>query len=1059
MSNLDQGEAFSVNSAALGATLECGVLRYDARVTREWYTEEFAYGDPRHLTPGLMTDVELIPNEEDMINNDCQILPAFFSKVIFSRPSDQSIRVFPAAWMNVTNCSSTRETPLTITTMVLLSDKANDTIAFNTTGVLCRPRFSIKALEIVVNASTAETINITQSSNTSIPVDIGIDTTRLSGAINRGGSTSYEILSYEALVPYEDNIWMDLSVFERTGASHSPAGFIGRDPWFLLLSSANVSKIREYATNVEALAIDSSQLFQSIMAQIGNLAFRTTDSSPVPGFVKTREPRITIQRSFMFFLQSALGLLGITVICCATFLRPKSCLTENPATLAAVSVVVASSEKFQRHIENKGHLGEKTLREGLDGVEVRVIAVEGSKTAIEIQYSTVSLFPNLVAIPKQLLRQMQAQDPRRGSDACNGGYRPLMLYLVSRSCLLVAVTGTVVALGILLNHSSSQSGFDAQTTFRSLAWFYTPSAILVLLGYAIEGTSTCTQAVSSYMALKKGSVSGQMSLLFNAADHSAFAMFSYSYWQNIQWTFFVSSVITILYPIIKVVAAGLYIRVLGQHTFTAAIGIEQALLANLDRISVDAVTKANVITIASMYAVWTLTPETHFSSPPGTEGSLVFSNLTSAILPSDVAQALGYRGSLSTNVPAVQVDVNCSAYTSQDFQVIREGNIGKLTCKTQGCRRYFPELDPSALGLPVGTPLWPGGFDLSASPGDRYSGWVLSFDQAWADPEDYNLAPISGLFMEIDDYGPNVTSATQRFNITPKAIAGYSCIRSLNKVNVNVTFTRAIQSNLEGTSLLPMEITGYDAQSIMPANNMSPYSNTNVTMNYPGECVSSLNETCGLSTNWITSDFEAWSDDSPKKLQRTASSPSFLNIIAATQLQYQASNSSFLDRLFEPENLLEAAREAYTIFSTQIVNMQRGPAAKVENNTVQRAATINQQALRAVQSFNATITLMVLLSIVLGCIILAIWRVPSEPVVTKAPNSIAAQASLLAGSNLIRRLREEGANSVGETNIWNEEVFSMGWWTADEPQSGEEAPKERWGIDIGVARLRNTLEK
>lgn len=87
--------------------------------------------------------------------------------------------------MNVTKCSSTEDTSLTITTMILLNDKVNDTmIRFNVTDVLCRPRFSIRTLNIVVNASTAELMKITSLSNTFIPVEIGIDSIRLIDAID-----------------------------------------------------------------------------------------------------------------------------------------------------------------------------------------------------------------------------------------------------------------------------------------------------------------------------------------------------------------------------------------------------------------------------------------------------------------------------------------------------------------------------------------------------------------------------------------------------------------------------------------------------------------------------------------------------------------------------------------------------------------------------------------------------------------------------------------------------------------------------------------------------------
>ncbi len=626
---------------------------------------------------------------------------------------------------------------------------------------------------------------------------------------------------------------------------------------------------------------------------------------------------------------------------------------------------------------------------------------------------------------------------------------------------MVAITGTVAALGTLLRESNNLSGFGAQTTIKNLGWTYTPSAILVLLGYAVEGASSCTQAVSSYMALSRGSVSGRKSLLFNAADHSAFAMFSYGYWQNIRWTFFTSSMIVIIYPAIKVMAAGLYIHSLGHHMFTAIIKIDQSLMTNLDKVSVTGMLQNSLDMLANQHGILTLTPQMEFPSPSGSIGSLIFSNLTSNSLSSEVSQALRHEALLRATVPAVQVGVNCSAYTSEDFQVVRVGSIVNILCKSRSCRKYYPHIvNPTY--VPADVPIWPGGFNISAEPNLSYYGYTRNFDMAGSDPEMYGLATISGIFMQVHDYGPNVTSAIQHFNVTPKAIAGYSCVRTFNKVNVNVTFAQASQPNLRGTSLLSTNIAGFDNQSILPATDLPTYNNNNNnnngTMSYPHECIYSRNLTCRTSTSSILPGIVAWGDSTPNSMLAYDGTNGFIGLLAATQLQYQASNTSWLERLFEPEQLQEAAKEAYTLFSALAINQLRNMTVGIGNSTVQRTATINQQSLRAVQSRDATVALIVLLCIVLVCIVLAFWRVPLKPIVAKAPNSIAAQASLLADSNLVRRLREEGVKSVAETNIWNEEVFSMGWWTNDEPQSGEEAPQERWGIDIGVARLRNTLE-
>ena len=165
-----------------------------------------------------------------------------------------------------------------------------------------------------------------------------------------------------------------------------------------MLSSAKVFKIKEYTTDTKALAIDSSQLFQRIMTQLANSAFRIDDSSPVPDFLRTREPRLTIRRSSLIYLQFTLGLLGITAICCTTVIRSKSYLKEDPFTLAALSLIVVSSEDFQRRIKNKGHLDDKSCRKRLEGLKIRFNADECLTSVIETRNSIVSVITYLAGI-------------------------------------------------------------------------------------------------------------------------------------------------------------------------------------------------------------------------------------------------------------------------------------------------------------------------------------------------------------------------------------------------------------------------------------------------------------------------------------------------------------------------------------------------------------------------------------------------------------------------------------------------------------------------------------
>lgn len=76
--------------------------------------------------------------------------------------------------------------------------------------------------------------------------------------------------------------------------------------------------------------------------------------------------------------------------------------------------------------------------------------------------------------------------------------------------------------------------------------------------------------------------------------------------------------------------------------------------------------------------------------------------------------------------------------------------------------------------------------------------------------KEYDFIIINELFMQINDYDFNLTSIIQRFNITFKIIIKYFCVRTFNKVNVNVIFARVIQFNFKKTSLLSTNITGFN---------------------------------------------------------------------------------------------------------------------------------------------------------------------------------------------------------------------------------------------------------
>ncbi|KAL8786153.1 MAG: hypothetical protein Q9195_008324 [Heterodermia aff. obscurata] len=998
LSDAPRNVSISGNSTAFTANLDCDILRYNSEVVRAWYTNngtgQYSQHTPSWEIHGLAADVRLLPNIDDMAKIGCSIPSSYYPMVIFPRPSDPTISVQPAAWLNVTTCSNVRDERLTFTIMELLNydsqsiDQSN--ISFRATGLLYKPKLEMSVVGLTVNASTAELVDVKLLSNTSDPVTLGINLTMLSAVINRPAASELFYTGIDSSDYYydrvrtPDNQWDNLM---QTGLLLPYLERVGVDPWFTIVTNGNYSRFQEYSANMSLLGVDSSQLFRNMLAQTVNSNFRVTDSTPISGLVDRQDQKILLHLGSLRCLQIVFGFLGVVAICCATILRPKSCLLEDPGTLAAVAVIVAASLEFENHLNSVNLLESRDIQETLQGAKIKFASTESAGPAIQVAKRSS------VELPKELYKRDQ-------------GYRPVTLYPLFRFFIIAMTFGMLSALATVLRLSDSKEGFTARTSVRSLAWSYTPSAVLVLLGYAIQGTESSAQTLRSYIALQRGSISGKKSLLLSSANLSALDGFHMSFWQAGSWALYASTLVSVVYPAIKITAAGLYTRHLTQHSFLYDMVIDQSLISNLDQIPPEPGNYNSFVAMAMAFATWSFMPQMQFHPLFESGSSLVFSNISDTPLPKEVELALSHGGEVSLNIPAVEIEVNCSALSRENFRVVREGSIVQVLCQSQRCRRYFPgfnESYASTYGTYESGVGWLGGYNLSA-PSIEYAEIFAAFNvwvEGWTDPEDYNLAPISGIFMKVDDYELDETSTNESISITPKTIAGYSCTRTLNKVNVNVTYTRETQRDVQGVTLLPAAIVSFDRRSISTANNLPPYRTSN----------------------------------------------------------YQDHDAAFLERLFDPNYLPDAAKAAYISYTAQFINQLRHLALQHGNDTIERTATISEETDRIFQSRNITIALIVLLSFTIGCVIVSIWSVPRKPIIARAPNSIAAQVSLLAGSELVRRLREQRVNSVKDTKIWEEEVFSLGWWSSDDPYVKEGERKERWGIDIGEARLRNTLDK
>ncbi|EON69758.1 hypothetical protein W97_09021 [Coniosporium apollinis CBS 100218] len=157
------------------------------------------------------------------------------------------------------------------------------------------------------------------------------------------------------------------------------------------------------------------------------------------------------------------------------------------------------------------------------------------------------------------------------------------------------------------------------------------------------------------------------------------------------------------------------------------------------------------------------------------------------------------------------------------------------------------------------------------------------------------------------------------------------------------------------------------------------------------------------------------------------------------------------------KTLRETAEATYSRIVAQILHAQRVRSEEPLGTT--NATVVNLDRLRLQQSEISTRILQALLATMALCAAITFFLMDTRRVLPKNPCSIAAVASLLAGSEMLGKdVIPEGSEWCSERELRDKVfagwVFSIGWW--DKEKDGREG--RRFGIDVARADERQVQE-
>ncbi|KAB2576476.1 hypothetical protein DBV05_g4813 [Lasiodiplodia theobromae] len=968
----------------------------------------------------------------------------------------------------------------------------NDTDTFNTTvvGVLCSPLPTLQDATVRVNASTGEVIQYQLGSSAPSPADIKTSMNALYIYLNNpvDGRTQEAFAHNYLGWTYNTEPQANLTYVTMAASYFVEQYYI--DPFSSLLTNDQAAlEIGSYLGQPQKLKAAVEQQANRIMAQMVNSLARTNLTGSVDGEVWTAGPKMFLRQAALRALQGLLVFVAIISILQSTLLRPKTILREDPGSIAAKAVVLASSAKsVEKTFAREAVSSESSMDHVLATKAWRLQA--GANGGIMLEATKPD--------QHQALHPVPSHAPGTNN---HEGFHPVALRVWAKLGVIAATLLVMAALALLMALSRARDGICRDTPSVSDAFAFVPTVVLLILGYACSGIDGAVRMMAPYKSLWKGSSGRKQPLLFNFRDYPSIMAPIRAIRNGLGLAVAVSSAVILIIPAIKIVTAGLYTVTLVQTTYNIQPIVDTSLVDHLeDTFSLSPDTSSETYSYLSNYGVdltmdlnanvqtasqfteWTMNPDFNIPVRSGILENVVFSNLTDVGNFSVEGVDLS-AGEITVNVPALAVDVTCKYVETVPAAYRQNCSDGQpyftfyAACGTAYCNSTLNATESSSIIA----------LNIDASSGARCRNASNRFIGSTFVRYDMGYRIALGDFGSINT---NITNTTAFSNHTQLVTADmfnstglpsfYTavCYSNLTRVTVDTTFSR------KSTTLTATSLNSTNSSTTTAWNPIRFDRGSLRTESVVGDTPYWL-APLAKTKAWDHYDQYDQSSDTPGLLDSEdlwptrGSSTSFFELLAA----YATYNLNNLTALLNPDDFTAAAEAVYTSYTTNMLTELRpwalnASTAASSSSSKQRRAAVGTSLpngrlavpeSRIKQDLPSTIALEACLAVMLACFVWVAIRFPNEAVLPKSPGSIAAAASLLAGSALVGDLRRKGVSGVGDVQAEGWKGAALGWWgVRREEKEGDgsegeeggggvlEGRDRRWGIDVGEGVVRGS---
>ncbi|KAJ9604488.1 hypothetical protein H2200_011324 [Cladophialophora chaetospira] len=808
----------------------------------------------------------------------------------------------------------------------------------------------------------------------------------------------------------------------------------------------------DYWFQSDHLARKSNTLYTSVAAQMAGLKLLQPTSQSIAGDFTGELPRLMVRLLSFVIMEVCLGLL-ITIAAYLSVSGCDSAISHDPGSIAGMAAVLSRSDNFINLIRHSGHLKSSELEKVLSNYtyQTSLVRVAANQYTTRIHtHGPADLGPS------------REREPNHTSDI--RWWQPLVLKPLPRVLIVVIPLVCLALLQVLLVESMSKNGLCdvSSNSWVHYGWTYIPALLMVCIRLTYDTVKFSIQTLSPYSIMRRAPTTANISVedqpLTRIALHELFLSL-----RRRQLATFTSTAGALLAPLLTIAVSGLYTtenalrnvkvqQLTGWHFNVGAwpnVTLVENVFQKLNQPSplettwstISGAENADLIVMANLtYPSWTY-------------DELAFSVLeVSSLQGKDEVSLKPTEGSLQVRVPAVRGGLNCSTLAEDKINITYATKSMSLSytdprntvwdLSTAGSRQEQTKIVQSdSVIVAPSTPSDVLVALISTTDGDSLNGCPLA-------PEIVFL-PTTGGSQGFGYFSPLEFHTNDTSTHCPVYGGMFGTFDEAKLENFTWFFcsTYAEQVMVESTFVLP----DYNISTAHADETTAAHVKTNATyplgfgqggagdtMSLPPVISSGVNLLPAIDANAFVNFYN------------TSGGQNYDNFFSALIYGRDGVSAESISGQDNTHHLISAIQHLWRIIYAQHIRSipiywSAAPDdIKAFAPTGDWTGTFKSTSqYRLKQSIFASRFLQAVLGLLSCSAIVTFLSMETRKVLPNSPTSIAAMASLLAGSEMLNETASHTPEG-DKTSSWHGYVFSLGWW--DLPGGGQ-----RFGIDVGKA--------